>query len=225
MFIFWYLFTRVGQPTSLHCDTVCGGRIREETMPLTWLSAGFQLLSLLPISKLGPSDADFQVGGFMYIVGPCGSLQWTLLWVWEFLLLLQSSQVFIARGFEALFAHTRTLGCVVCLAPQLFLLDYLCTNMGLPSPLATALSWVLPALAVLFCPSYQSGWMFSFNSLVVRLPYSLFFGSSGYFFFLNLLLSFFWLCEETKCSYLGPILAGRPDMTKSSYGLLCLIQT
>ena len=27
-------------------------------------------------------------------------------------------------------------------------------------------------------------------------------GSSGYFLFLNLLLSFFWLCEEAKCIYL-----------------------
>ena len=47
-------------------------------MPLAQLSAGFQSLPLLPTSKLGPSGADSQVGGFMYILGPCGSLQWTL---------------------------------------------------------------------------------------------------------------------------------------------------
>ena len=31
---------------------------------------------------------------------------------------------FIVRGFEALFPHAGPLGCVVCLAPQLFLLVY-----------------------------------------------------------------------------------------------------
>ena len=41
-----------------HCDAVCGGGIQEGTMPLAQLSVGFQSLSLLPISKLGPSVAD-----------------------------------------------------------------------------------------------------------------------------------------------------------------------
>ena len=42
-------------------------------MPLAWLSAGFQPLPPLPTSKLGPSGADSRVGGFVYILGPCGS--------------------------------------------------------------------------------------------------------------------------------------------------------
>ena len=42
-------------------------------MPLAPLLAGFQSLSLLPTSKLGPSGADSQVGGFVYVLGPCGS--------------------------------------------------------------------------------------------------------------------------------------------------------
>ena len=44
-------------------------------MPLAELSAGFQSLPLLPKSKVGSSGADSQVGGFVYILGPCGSLQ------------------------------------------------------------------------------------------------------------------------------------------------------
>ena len=44
-------------------------------MPLALLSAGFQSLPPLPTSKLGPSGADSQVGGLMYVLGPCGSLQ------------------------------------------------------------------------------------------------------------------------------------------------------
>ena len=52
------------------------GRI---AMALAPLSAGFQSLPPLPTSKLGPSGADSQVGGFVYALGLCGSLQRTLL--------------------------------------------------------------------------------------------------------------------------------------------------
>ena len=48
-------------------------------MPLVQLSTGFQSLPPLLISKLGPSGADSQVGGFVYVLGPRGSLQQTLL--------------------------------------------------------------------------------------------------------------------------------------------------
>ena len=48
-------------------------------MPLALLSAGFQSLPPLPTSKLGPSSADSQVSGFVYILGPCRSPQRSLL--------------------------------------------------------------------------------------------------------------------------------------------------
>ena len=64
-------------------------------MPLVQLSASFQSLLPLPTIILGPSGADSWVGGFAYILGPCGCLQWTLLWGWEFLPLPpQPPQVF-----------------------------------------------------------------------------------------------------------------------------------
>ena len=44
-------------------------------MPLPQLLAGFQSLPPLPTSKLGLSGADSQAGGFVYVLGPCGSLQ------------------------------------------------------------------------------------------------------------------------------------------------------
>ena len=69
------MFTRAGQPTLLPCDAVCGGGVQEGALALAPLSAGFQSLLLLPTSKLGPSGADAQVGGFVYILGPYGSLQ------------------------------------------------------------------------------------------------------------------------------------------------------
>ena len=48
-------------------------------MPLAQLLVGFQSLPLLRTSKLGLSGADSWVGGFVYVLGPCGSLQLTLL--------------------------------------------------------------------------------------------------------------------------------------------------
>ena len=69
------VFARVGQPMLLLCGAVCGGGVQEGTVPLARLSVSFQSLPPLPTSKLGPSGADSQVGGFMYVPGPCGSLQ------------------------------------------------------------------------------------------------------------------------------------------------------
>ena len=126
-------------------------------MPLARILASFQSLSLLPTSKLGPSGADSWVGGFVYILGPCGSLQGTLLCGWEFLLLPQLPQVFSVRGFEALFPYTGTLGCAICLAPQLFLLVYPHANVGPPGLPATTLLQVFSTPATHLHLSYQSG--------------------------------------------------------------------
>ena len=73
------MFAREGQTTLLHFGAVCGRGVREGIVPLAELSDGFQSLPLLPTSKLGPSGADSRMGGFVYIVRPCGSLQQILL--------------------------------------------------------------------------------------------------------------------------------------------------
>ena len=78
----------------LHGGAICGGGVREGTMLLAWLSAHFQSFPPLPTSKLGPPGADSRVGGFVYILGPCGSLQRTLLRGWKFLQPLHPPQVF-----------------------------------------------------------------------------------------------------------------------------------
>ena len=59
----------------LHCGAVCGGGVREGTVLVAQFLAGFRSLLLLPTSKLDPSGADYQVSGFVYVLGPCGSLQ------------------------------------------------------------------------------------------------------------------------------------------------------
>ena len=68
-------------------------------MALAQLSARFQSLPPLPTSKLGLSGADSQVAGFVYILGPCGSLQQTLVCAWEFLLPPQPPTDFYSHRF------------------------------------------------------------------------------------------------------------------------------
>ena len=181
-------------------------------MPLSWLSASFQSLSLLPASKLGFSGANSQMGGLVNIPGSCGSLQGTLLWGWEFLLMLQPPEIFTVRGFEALFPHIGTLDCVICLTSQFFLLVYLHVNVGPPSlpaaslpslvlqplpcpPQLHQLPRVISSLAAHLRPSYWSGECFFINSSVVRLPYSSIFWQFWLFFvfkFIVVLLSVVW---------------------------------
>ena len=80
------------------------GRVWEGTMLLAPFSACFQSLSPIATSKLDPSGAGSRVGGLVYVLGPCGSLQGTLLWGWEFLPLPpQPPQVFSVRGLRLYF--------------------------------------------------------------------------------------------------------------------------
>ena len=183
----------MGQPALLVWFCMWGRGLRGNTaafLVFSWLSAGFQSLPLLPTRKLGPFGTDSYMGGFVYILGPCGSLQWTFLWGWEFLPPLRFPQVFIARGFEALFPHAGPLGCVVYLTPQLFLLIYLHADVGSPSvPAASPSRFSSSCLAKHpLCPGCLSlpllpVWMnvsslipcptpWLFNFLVVGLPYS-----------------------------------------------------
>ena len=95
--------------------------------------------------------------------------------------LLQPPQVISVRGFEALFPCAGTLGCMVCLAPQLFFPVYLHAHVGPPAPPAAAspaqssrceaLLSIFSTLAACLHPSCLNECFF-FNSLVVGLPYS-----------------------------------------------------
>ena len=89
----------------------------------------------------------------------------------------------------------------VCLTPWLFLPVYSCASVGPPSPPAAALPRSSPPCLPVSSPPTSPYECFFFNSLVGGLPYTLSFWQFGLFFclFLNLLLSFFSLCEETKC--------------------------
>ena len=160
----------------------------------------------------------------MYVLGPCGSLQQTLLWGWEFLPLPpQPPQVFLVIGFEAVFSGAGSLSCAVCLVPQLFLIVYLHANVVPPSPSAAASPpWSsrchlavsprhlscpsLPLLPVWMNVSSLSPWLSDFHTVLFSV-------SSSYLLFLNLLLSFFWLYEEAKCIYLRLNLGQNSEFT------------
>ena len=158
-------------------------------MLLAWLSAGFQSLPLLPTSKLVPSGADSQLGGFVYTLGPCGFLQWTHLWGWEFLPPPQPSRVFWVRGLRLYFPM---LGCGICLALQLFFPVYPHANVGTATLPAAALPALVlqplpcresslpccpssPLLQVWMNVSSLTPWLLDFHTVQ-------FSGSSGYFF-------------------------------------------
>ena len=180
-------------------------------MALAPLSAGFQSLPPLPTIKLGPSAAASRVGGFVYILDPCGSLQWTLCEAGSFShCCLNPTGVFNQR-FEAL-------------CPPHW-------NSGLgglsPSPPAAALPamlhnppphWFCQPLpcqesslpAAHLRPSYGSGWMFLLYLLGCRTSIQFDFLSVVVVFVFKSSLSFFWLCEAAQCLTYASILAGSP---------------
>ena len=94
--------------------------------------------------------------------------------------------------FEAFFSHAGTLGCMICLTPQMFLPVYLHSNVGPYSMPAAALPtqvlqpplcWEssLPQLPICTPPTRLDDCFF-FNSLVVWLPYSSIFWQLWLFF-------------------------------------------
>ena len=70
---------------------------------------------------------------------------------------LNPHRIFSVRGFEALFPHAGTLGCTVCLTPQLFLLVYPC-KCGNPIQPATASSTQSSSRCLAMCPFHPGSW-------------------------------------------------------------------
>ena len=206
----------------MHCDAIFGGGVWEVAMVLALLSVSFQSLPPLPTIKLGPSGADSQVGGFVYVLGPCGSLQRTLLWSWEFLLLpSQPSQVFSLSGLKLYFpvlepwAAQSVAGSASCClahpAPQSTSL------LGLPAAILPTLVLQPPPCresSPLSCPSppllpvwmnvSSSPWLSDFHT--VRLSVG-----SGCFLFLNCCCPSIGCARRHSVSTYASILAGSPD--------------
>ena len=185
-------------------------------MPLAELLASFQSLPQLPISKLGPSGADSQVCGFLYILGPCGSLQWSLLWGWECPHLPQPPQVSVTRGFEAYFplehGVVRSVSSPV-VPPSLSACKFGTAQSTSCRLAMSPLCFGCPFLALLqvwINVSSLTPWLSDFHTVW-------FSGSSGYFFlFLNLLLSFFWLWVYLPMSLSWPEVLQTPIFKSNS---------
>ena len=195
---------------SLCCDVVCGEGVLEGTKLLAPVSAGFQSLSSLPTSKLGPSGADSWVGGCVYVLGPCGSLQQTLLWGWKFLLLRpQPPQVFSIRGLRLYFLALQP-WVVWCVSLRICSSWFICVWMWdcpLHQPLPCQVHQPqrchkssLPRLPVC-APSPGLDECFFFNSLVVRLPYSSIFCQFWLLLFLNRCPSFGCVRRHSEFTY------------------------
>ena len=210
-------------------------------MTLAPLSAGFQSLSPLPKIKLGPSGADSQVGGLVYILGPCLSLQWTLLWGWEFFPLPQSPQVFSITfwfsGFISLHWNPglHVLSCSGVVPPSLSACEcgtarstscHLTGSALLarwspvrpapqsaasPGPPAAPLLQVLSAQLLVSTPPPGLDECFFINSLVVGLPYSWIFCQFWLILFLNCCCPSFGCVRKQSVSSYASILARSPE--------------
>ena len=150
----------MGQPTLLHFGTVCGGGVREGTVPFAQLSLCFLSLSLLPTSNLCSfrccADTNSWVGGLVYILGTMGPSNVLSCETGSCSCLSNMHRFLQPELLWLYFPCARTQVCMSCLNPKLFLLVYPHTNVGPPGPLVTALPHVFSAPAVCLCPSYQS---------------------------------------------------------------------
>ena len=166
-----------GTPTLLHCGIGCGGGVRERTMPLAWHLPCFQLLPPLPISILGPFWCCFQ-GGWVCV---CSRTPWVSPKNSPVRLGVSSATTpgLYSQRFWGCSFLAGTLGCTVCLVPQLFLPAYPHANVGSPSPLATTWPCSVSCLAAhplhLGCPtppllpvwinvSFLTPWLLDFHN-------------------------------------------------------------
>ena len=190
-------------------------------MALTPLSAGFQSLPLLPTIKLGTSGAASRMGGFVYVVGPCGVSPTTS----PVRLGVSPDTAWTPTGvfcqwFEALFPHAGTVGCVVCHR----------VHQLLPHRPAAALPSLLynlsPCLVrqLLPCrkssppgcclhPSYRSGWMFLLYLLGCQTSIQFDFLSALFlFFFLIVVVLLLVVRGGTVCLPMPPSWPEVPDL-------------
>ena len=167
-------------------------------MVLVQLSAGFQSLLSLPTRKLGPSGADSQVGGFVYILGPRGSVQQTLLWCWS---LSHHSNPHIFLQSEVLGLYFPTLEPWITWSVLLpscssqFIHTQMWDRLVLQPPPCRASS---PPQLPISTPPTSLDECFFFNSLVVRFPYSSIFWQFWLFFVFKFIVVLLWVVQGGK---------------------------
>ena len=134
-------------------------------------SAVFQSLPLplLPTIKLGPSGADSRVGGFVYALGPCESLQWTPMRLGVSPTTTTPTDFYSLRFWGFISLHWNPGFCGLSQSPGVPPGLYACkcgttwaTHCCLahPGPPAATSLCILSTLVACLHSSYWSGWMF-----------------------------------------------------------------
>ena len=163
----------------------------------------------------------------MYILGPCGSLSELFCEAGSFSHCCNPHRFFQSAVVKLYLPTLEPWAVQSVLLPSCSPV-YLHANVGPlvppatahPSPRATVWPAVLSAQLPFFTPPTCLDECFFLNFLV-GLPYSLIFCQYWLVLFLNLLLSFFWLCNEAQCIYLCLIIQLFYSYQKK--GLLCKI--
>ena len=147
----------------------------------------FSVTSPATHKQIRPFWCWFLGGGFVYVLGPCGSLQQTLLWGWEFLPLLpQPPWVFSIRGLRLYFPVLEPWVVQSVLLPSWSCL-FICMRMwylpvcNLPTPYCESSPPGYPPLSLLpvwMNVSSLSPWLSDFHTVRFSV-------SSGWFLFLN----------------------------------------
>ena len=155
------------------------------------------------------------MGGLVYVLGPCGSLQQLSCEAGSFSchhnlhrflqpevlrLYFPSLKSWVVQcvslpSCSSWFIHMQMWDCPVC--------------QSLPCHMSS------PPWLLISTPTASLNECYFFNCLVVRLAYSSIFWQFCFLFFFLYLLSFFWLCEEAKCIYLCLYLVRKSEVPTS----------
>ena len=170
----------------------------------------FSITSPATHNQIGPFWCWCPVGGLVHALGPCGSLQGTLLWGWEFLLLPpQPPQVFSVNGLRLYFPILEP-WVVWSVSLTIWSSWFICMRMWNYPLQDLRPHWVLSTWLPFSAPPTGLDECFFFNSLVVGLPYSLVFCQFCFFFFFNCCCPSFGCARRKQCVYLRLHLGWKP---------------
>ena len=179
------------------------GRDQRGNNATCWLcsSLPFHHFPHFPEADCGLSDADSRMSKFVYVLGPCGPLPRTPVILRVSPTATTPADFYIQRFWVCSFPCRNPGLCGLSRFPVVppSLSAHECGTSWFTSHLlgcASSPTWLpSPPLLPVGMNVSLTPWLSDFHEVWIS-------GSSVYFLFLNLLLSFFWLCEEAKCFYL-----------------------
>ena len=170
----------------------------------------FSVTSPTTHNRIGPFWSRFWVGGVVHALRPCGSLQQTLLWGWEFLLLVpRPPQVFSVRGLR-LYFRCWSLGLLSLFQSSVVPPSFSSRECGTTLSASHRLAMGPLCLAARFRPPTGLDECFFFNSLVVGFPYSSIFCQFWLFFVFKFVVLVLGCTRRHSVSTYASILARCP---------------